>query len=275
VSGEKTTSEDGTAIAYDRTGEGPAVVLVHPAFGHRAGSPEFARLAELLASSGYSVYSYDRRGRGESGNTPPYAVEREIEDLAAVIAAAGGSAAAYGMSSGAALALRAANQGLPITSLALFEPPFIVDDSRPPTAAGLQSELESLCAAGRRGDAVALFMANVGTPPEMIAQFRTEPWFAGLEAVAPTLAYEIAILDGTQEGRPLPPSLTARVSQPVLVIVSSPGLPWMHHGCQALVDALPNARLVELEGEFHALKPEVLAPAIADFLAGTHEPGRL
>ncbi len=268
MSTNTTTSKDGTVIAYDRTGDGPAVVLIHPAFGHRVGNPELASLAQLLASSGYSVYSYDRRGRGESGDTQPYAVEREIEDLAAVISAAGGSAAIYSMSSGAALALRAANEGLPIRSLALFEPPFIVDDSRPPTPDNLRSELASLAAAGRRGDAVALFMANVGTPAEMIAQFRTEPWFAGLEAVAHTLAYDVAILEGTQGGHPLSPSLTAHVTQPTLVIVSSPGLPWMHNGCQALVDALPGARLVELEGEFHSLKPEVLAPAVSDLFAG-------
>ncbi len=268
-------SKDGTKIAYDRTGEGPAVILVHPAFGHRMGNPEFAELARLLSSFGYSVYSYDRRGRGESGDTQPYAVQREIEDLAAVISAAGGSAAVYGMSSGAALALWAANKGVPITSLALFEPPFIVDDSRPPVPASFRSELESLNAAGRRGDAVALFMTTVGTPAEMVAQLRTQPWFAGLEAVAPTLAYEAAIMDGTQTGRPLSRSLTEHVTQPTLVIVSSPGVPWMHHGCQALVDALPDARLVELEGEFHALKPEVLAPAISEFLGGSSDRGHV
>jgi pimeloyl-ACP methyl ester carboxylesterase len=267
MSTNTTNSKDGTVIAYDRDGEGPPVVLVHPAFGHRTANPEFAGLAQLLASSGYSVYNYDRRGRGESGDTQPYAVEREIEDLAAIISAAGGYAAVYGMSSGAALALRAANQGLPITALALFEPPFIVDDSRPPVPASLRSELESLCAAGRRGDAVALFMINVGTPAETVAQLRTQPWFAGLEAVAPTLAYEIAILEGTEEGRPLAPSLTANVAQPTLVIVSSPGMPWMHHACQALVGMLSDARLIELEGEFHALTSEVLAPAVSEFFA--------
>jgi pimeloyl-ACP methyl ester carboxylesterase len=262
-----TISKDGTVIAFDRTGEGPAVVLVHPAFGHRMGNPEFAGLAQLLASSGYSVYNYDRRGRGDSGDTQPYAVQREIEDLAAVIAVAGGTAAVYGMSSGAALALWAANKGVPITSLALFEPPFIVDDSRPPMPDTLRSELESLVASGRRGDAVALFTINVGTPADVVEQMRTQPWFAGLEASAHTLPYDAAILEGTQTGRPLSPSLTAHVTQPALVIVSSPGMPWMRTGCQALVDALPGARLVALEGEFHALKPEVLAPAIAEFLA--------
>src|SRR5207248_2598851 len=200
--------------------------------------------------------------------------QREIEDLAAVISAAGGSAAVYGMSSGAALALWAANKGVPITALALFEPPFIVDDSRPPMPDSVRSELESLVASGRRGDAVALFMTNVGTPAEMVAQFRTQPWFAGLEAVAHTLPYDVAILEGTQSGRPLSPSLTKNVRQPALVIVSSPGLPWMHHGNQALVDALPDARLIELEGEFHALKPEVLAPPITEFLAGVPQTAR-
>src|SRR2546428_3049653 len=120
-----TTSKDGTKITYDRTGEGQAVVLVHPAFGHRMGNPEFAGLAQLLSSSGYSVYNYDRRGRGESGDTQPYSVEREIEDLAAVISAAGDSAAVYGMSSRAALALWGANQRVPITPLGLLAPPLI------------------------------------------------------------------------------------------------------------------------------------------------------
>jgi pimeloyl-ACP methyl ester carboxylesterase len=272
MSTHTTTSKDGTVITYDRTGDGSAVILVHPAFGHRMGNPEFAGLAQLLSSSGYSVYNYDRRGRGDSGDNPPYAVQREIEDLAAVISAAGGSAAVYGMSSGAALALWAANQGLPITSLALFEAPFIVDDSRPPMPASVRSELESLCAAGRRGDAVALFMTNVGTPAEMVAQFRTQPWFAGLEAVAHTLAYDVAILEGTQLGRPLSPSLTEHVTQPALVIVSSKAIPWMRNSQQALVELLADARLVELEGEFHALKPEVLAPAIAEFFAEQSRP---
>jgi pimeloyl-ACP methyl ester carboxylesterase len=269
LSTNTTTSKDGTVIAYDRSGDGPPVVLVHPAFGHRMGNPEFAGLARMLASSGYSVYNYDRRGRGESDDTQPYAVEREIEDLAAVISAAGGSAAVYGMSSGAALVLRAANQGVPITSLALFEPPFIVDDSRPPMPDGVRSQLESLSAAGRRADAVALFMTLAGTPAEMVAQFRTEPWFAGLEAVAPTLAYDVAVLEGTQEGLPISRSMTEHVTQPTLVIVSSPGLPWMHNGCQVLVEAMRNARLIKLEGEFHRLQPEVLAPAISQFFGQT------
>lgn len=271
MSPKTTTSNDGTVIAYDRLGEGPAVVLVHPAFGHRVANPELAGVAKLLAEAGYTTYNYDRRGRGESGDTLPYAVEREIEDLAAVIAAAGGSAAVYGMSSGAALVLRAVGAGLPITALALFEPPFIVDGSRPPSPDSLRPDLEALCAAGRRADAVALFMTNVGTPPEMVAQYRAEPWFAGLEAVAHTLAYDIAILEGTQSGRPLLASFTEGVVQPALVIVSSPGMEWMHHGCQALVDALPDARLVELKGEFHQLQPEVLAPAIASFFSGASQ----
>jgi hypothetical protein len=104
-----------------------------------------------------------------------------------------------------------------------------------------------------------------GGREEMVAQFRTEPWFAGLEAVAPTLAYDVAVLEGTQEGRPMSRSLTEHVTQPTLVIVSSPGLPWMHSGCQVLVEAMRNARLIRLEGEFHRLQPEVLAPAISEF----------
>ncbi|MEO8425181.1 MAG: alpha/beta hydrolase, partial [Actinomycetota bacterium] len=151
------TSKDGTTIAFDRYGEGPAIVPVGGAFQHRAIDPSTAHLAELLAPQ-FTVYHYDRRGRGGSGDTAPYAVEREIEDIDALIQEAGGSAFAFGMSSGAVLALEAAAHGLAITKLALYEPPFFVDDSRPPLPADYLERLTDLLANDRRGDAVELFM---------------------------------------------------------------------------------------------------------------------
>src|SRR5262245_44982344 len=164
------TSADGTSIAFDRSGSGPALVLVGGAFQHRALDPRTAQLAELLAAH-LSVYHYDRRGRGDSGDTPPYAVEREIEDIAALIDHAGGSGYVFGMSSGGNLALRAASQGLPIEKLALYEPTFIVDDSRPPLPDDYQATLTELVASNRRGDAVAYFMTTAaGVPSQSVDQ---------------------------------------------------------------------------------------------------------
>jgi pimeloyl-ACP methyl ester carboxylesterase len=178
-----TRSRDGTTIAFDRSGEGPPIILVGGAFTVRSSD---APLAEQLERH-FTVFTYDRRGRGSSEDTAPYAVDREIEDLEALIVEAGGSATVYGKSSGAALALEAAARGLPITGLALFEPPFIVDDSRPRPPADLGSQLSELTSAGRRGDAVELFITKaVGLPVEAVAQMRTAPMWPGLEAQCAT-----------------------------------------------------------------------------------------
>src|SRR5438067_1305726 len=184
-------SKDGTTIAFDQLGEGPAAILVSPALGDRSGN---GPLAALLAPH-FTVFNYDRRGRGDSGDTQPYAVEREIEDIEALIKEAGGSAFAYGWSSGAALALEAAVRGLAITKLALFEPPFIVDDSRPPLPQDYVTRLTELVSAGRRGDAVEFFMtAGVGIPAEFVAQMRNDPMWPAMEALAHTLPYDGAIM---------------------------------------------------------------------------------
>src|SRR6185503_2516347 len=166
----KVISKDGTAIAFDQSGEGPAVILVGGALSDRSGS---APLVELLAPH-FTVFSYDRRGRGDSGDTAPYAVEREVEDIEALINEAGGSAFVYGMSSGAVLALEVASK-LPtkIKKLALYEPPFIVDDSRPLPPKDYVKQLDELTAAGRRGDAVEFFMTEVVVvPAEYLCQIR-------------------------------------------------------------------------------------------------------
>ncbi|WP_163573099.1 alpha/beta fold hydrolase [Fodinicola feengrottensis] len=172
------TSADGTRIGYDRTGDGPAIVLVHGAFTDKT-HPTLATVAAALAPW-FRVFNYDRRGRGESGDTRPYAVEREVEDLAAVIAAAGGSAMVFGGSSGSGLVLQAAFGGLPITRLALWEPPYHVDETAPPLSPDFADRLGKLVDSGRAGDAVAMFMTEAAqVPTELVAIMRADPVVAG------------------------------------------------------------------------------------------------
>jgi pimeloyl-ACP methyl ester carboxylesterase len=182
-------SADGTNIAFDRLGEGTPVILVSGASTSRA---IHAQLAELLAGD-FTVFNYDRRRRGDSGDTPPYTTEREVEDLHAVIIEAGGTAAVFGNSTGAVLALHAAAAGLPVTKLALWEPPFMVDPDAPRRQQEYVAQLTRLLDAGRRGDAMELFM-RTGLPEEMIAGMRHAPMRSGMEAIAPTLAYDAAIM---------------------------------------------------------------------------------
>lgn len=261
-------SADGTAIAVDRTGAGPAVILVGGALQHRAIDPATSELAALLAPN-FTVYHYERRGRGDSGDTLPYAVDREIEDLEAVITAAGGSAAVYGMSSGAVLALRAAASGLPITRLALYEPPVIVDDSRPPLPADYLPRLTELLAAGRRGDAVALFMTDaVGVPAEAVAGMRQAPVWPAFEGVAHTLAYDGAVMGDTMSGQPLPRQWATSVTVPTLVIDGGESEAWARTAVAALADLLPAGRRRTLDGQTHVVDPAILAPALTEFLGG-------
>lgn len=256
------TSNDGTTIAFDRSGTGPAVILVGGALSERsAGIPLATRLAPH-----FTVFAYDRRGRGDSGDTQPYAVEREIEDIAALIQQAGGSAFIFGMSSGAALALEAANRGLAITKLALYEPPFIVDDARKPIPSDYVPHLGALARSGRRGDAVEYFMANaVEVPADMVAQMRQSPMWPAMEALAHTLAYDGAIMGDNMSGKPLSPGQWADVTIPTLVMDGGGSPVWMHNAAQAVAAILPNARRLTLEGQTHAVNPDVLAPALKAF----------
>ncbi|NDU75372.1 alpha/beta fold hydrolase [Actinomadura sp. DSM 109109] len=260
-----THSKDGTRIAIDRTGRGPALVHVGGALNDRGSG---AALAGLLAPR-HTVLTYDRRGRGDSGDTPPYAVEREIEDLAAVIEAAGGSAAVYGMSSGAVLALRAAAQGLPITRLALFEPPFNpAHDERLTRARAYGVELTGMLADGRRGDALALFMTAVGMPQEMIGQMRDAPVWPALEALAPTLAYDSAVMDDAATGAALPEDLLGAVAVPALVLDGGDSPAWIRDIARRTAELLPAGTHRTLDGQTHDVDPAALAPVLAEFLAG-------
>jgi pimeloyl-ACP methyl ester carboxylesterase len=250
-------SKDGTIIAFDRIGEGSPVVMVSGGSTDRMAN---APLADLLASD-FSVFNYDRRGRGPSADTPPYAVEREVEDIAAVVGSAGGSAVLYGTSSGAALALEAAASGLPITKLALWEPPYILDEKlRPPK--DQVEQYDKMLAEGRRGDAVEYFMAKVvGMPAEFVAQARAAPWWKAQEDLAHTLAYD-AIIMGDYS---LPTARAALVSAPTLVMVGGASFPFFKETVEALAKALPHGQTRTLEGQTHDVSPEVMAAVLKEF----------
>ncbi|MFC0506257.1 alpha/beta fold hydrolase [Micromonospora costi] len=253
------TSADGTAIGYERTGAGPAVVLVDGAMCHRAGGPMRPLAAALSAH--FTVHTYDRRGRGESGDAPTYAVAREVEDLRAVIAAAGGQAYVYGISSGAALALTAAAAGPAVTRLALFEPPFVAEVEDDVAGKEYTRQLHELLAAGRRGDAVALFMARVGIPAPVVAGMRSQPTWAAFEAIAPTLAYDDAVLgDGH-----VPRDRAAAVTVPTLVLAGGASPARLQRPAEATAAALPGATYRVLDGQTHDVSPEALAPVLVDF----------
>jgi pimeloyl-ACP methyl ester carboxylesterase len=219
-------SKDGTRIAFDRYGQGPPVVLVGGAFQYRAFDPRTAELAKLL-STDFTVLHYDRRGRGDSGDTAPYSLQREVEDIDALIAKTGGSASVFGMSSGAALALEAAARGAAITSLALYEAPFIVDDSRSPFPADYLPRLNALLAQDRRGDAVGLWLRLVGVPGPVMALMRCTPGWSKFKAVAHTLPYDAAALGDTMGGAPLPTGRWDGVTLPVLAIVGGKSPAWL------------------------------------------------
>jgi pimeloyl-ACP methyl ester carboxylesterase len=249
------TSRDGTTIAYDRLGAGPPVVLVSGGSTDRTAN---AGLAGELAAH-HTVYNYDRRGRGPSGDTQPYAVEREIEDIAAVVEAAGGRAHLYGTSSGAALAMHAAAAGLPIARLALWEPPYSVN-GRPdlPDDGGGWGE------PGRRGDAAEYFMAKVvGLPPEFVAGARQAPWWARQEALAHTLAYDATIMGDYT----IPVEVAKAVPVPTLIAVGGASPGFFAETSDALARLIPNAQQITIEGQEHNIDPTALAPVLVRFFA--------
>jgi pimeloyl-ACP methyl ester carboxylesterase len=289
-------SADGTIIAYTQTGTGPALILIDGALCYRGAGPA-TPLAALLASQ-FTTFTYDRRGRGESSDTSPWAVEREVDDLEALIAAAGGTAHLYGVSSGAMLALLAAERGVAVGRLGLFEPPFPAGAWRreaaaqpvagPPVAAQavaaqpvlgasrheasaepvaarpvpgteLHQALAELVAAGRNGEALEHFQLAIGLPRETVIGMRQAPFRPALEAIAPTLVYDTAITTS------LPLSRLSTIDNPALVIASADSADGLHTAAKAASEALPNACLVHLPGRFHDVPAEDLAPVLADF----------
>jgi pimeloyl-ACP methyl ester carboxylesterase len=261
------TSKDGSTIGFDKKGKGPAVILVDGAIGYRAmgfGN----KLQELLAQR-FSVYAYDRRGRGESGDVKPYALEREVEDIEALIKEAGGSAFVYGISSGACLALEAAIQlDGKIKKLAMYEAPYDDEPGSRQAWRDYTKELGELVAANRRGDAVALFMKFVGTPAQMIDGMRQSPGWPAMESVAPTLLYDAAAMG---KDRAVPVERASKVAASALVMDGGANLtimPFMHASATELARAIPHAQQRTLEGQTHAVEAEVLAPALLEFFTG-------
>jgi pimeloyl-ACP methyl ester carboxylesterase len=260
------TSRDGTTIAYEQSGAGPALIIVASALSDRS---DARKLAGLL-SSRFTVINYDRRGRGRSTDTQPYAVEREIEDIAALLEVAGGSASVFGSSSGAVLALRAAASGLPITRMALFEPPFRLTPNGGVPPAQLEAELRELLDADRRGDAVKRFMSvEMGVPGIGFVLMRLWPGlWKSMTAMAPTILHDLAVMDGTTGGGPLPPEW-AQVTTPTLVMDGGKSEERLRSAAAALAELLPNAQHRTLEGQSHAapvMNPKSVAPIVTDFL---------
>lgn len=258
------TSADGTRIAFDRIGDGPPVVVVSGIFCDRQRTRP---LAEALASQPegpLAVINYDRRGRGESGDTPPYAVEREVDDLRALIAEAGGAAGVYGHSSGAGLALQAAASGLPVTRLVLHEPPYGPDDEASTAAARTLAEaVTAAVAEGRHGDAIRLFMADSGLPPEVVDGMATDP---GLLALAPTMPYDHEVMGDAERGGTIPEALVRAVEVPTLVLAGGASAPFFRDTADRIVTMLPAGTLTVLEGQDHDAPADVVAPVVASFL---------
>jgi pimeloyl-ACP methyl ester carboxylesterase len=257
------TSKDGTMIAFDPSGDGPPLLVVGGALNDRHAA---ATLAGLLAP-GFTVYAYDRRGRGDSGDTPSYAVEREVEDLQALVEDAGGTTFAFGHSSGAVLALETAVATPGITKLVLYEPPFIVDDSRPPLPGDFVEHLRELTATGRRGEAVEYFMTTgVGAPAEAIPSMRESQYWPSLEALAHTLWYDGVIMGDNMVGKPLSADRWSSVTIPTLVIDGGGSPPSLRNAAHQLADVLPNGRRLTMEGQTHEVDPALLAPVLTEFL---------
>lgn len=263
---DRARSGDGTLIAYETRGSGPQLILVGGALSDRnAALP----LASLLAAS-FTVLSYDRRGRGDSGDGPSYSVEREVEDLSALIGTAGGSACVFGHSSGAALALESAARGLPISRLALYEPPFIVDSSRESLPEGFTAQLAELMAAGRPGEAVRQFLTlAVQMPDAAVAKMRASPIWPRMEKMARSLLYDQAVMEGKMSGSAVEKGQWAKVELPTLVLDGGASPAWIRNAAAMLAEALPRGQHRSLEGQSHGADPAVLAPVLEEFFQAT------
>jgi pimeloyl-ACP methyl ester carboxylesterase len=263
-------SQDGTTIAYDRRGEGPPLILVDGATATRQAP---APLAQLLAPH-FTVYAYDRRGRGDSSDTPPYAVAKEVADIAALVQAAGGSASLFGMSSGGALAIEAAIAlGRSIEQLAVYEVPY--DSSEAGVAAWRQfrPQLAKRLTARDNEGALTLFMQFVGTPDEALEALRKSPQWNAMAAIAPTLAYDVAVVG---DDRVVPAARAARIQAPTLLMdggASRDKMPFMQASADELARAIPHAQRRTLEGQAHAADPKALAAALESFLTSARAHG--
>jgi pimeloyl-ACP methyl ester carboxylesterase len=252
-------SADGTAIVFERSGTGPPLVLVDAA-GHFRGFSSFRGLIDLLVGD-FTVVHYDRRGRGDSGDTPPYAVEREVEDLAALIEDVGGAACLYGFSSGGLVALQAAARGLAVPAMVLLEPPIGTSEDRPAQAA-FTAELDALVSAGRRDAAVEHFMVGIGVPPGVVEQVRGSPAWTAMASVAHTLVYDSRVSEATTT------ELLAAVTVPTLVLDSQGSSDDLTGMAASVAAQLPAGSHRSLPGSWHGVADEDLAPVLVEFLRG-------
>ncbi|MCU1607372.1 MAG: alpha/beta hydrolase [Modestobacter sp.] len=270
---ETLKSSDGTVIAYQRTGTGPSLILVVGAFCDRSST---ASLTPLLAPH-FTVYEYDRRGRGSSGDSDEYSVDCEVDDLAALISAAGGSALVYGHSSGAALALEAAARGIPITGLAAYEPPYTAVEDGTGGSDELLEGVRARIGVGDPDGAAAVFMAGAGTPPEVIAMLQQGPAWPRMRELAPPLIYDLTLCNGGV----VPGERLARIDVPTVTVSGGSSPEWAGRACATVAAAVPGARHVVLDGQTHAVAHDVVAPLLIDrFLrspfqraSGAGEPG--
>ncbi len=258
------TSKDGTTIAYDQTGTGPVVIAVAGALQYRAFDQGLKQIADLLAPH-FTVINYDRRGRGDSGDTKPFAVAREIEDIEALVDRAGGSAYLYGISSGAALAFEAALAlGSKVKKLLMYEAPYNDDPAARQAWVAYRKQLDKLVAEERGGDAVLLFMKLVGMPDEHAAGMRQNPIFPLFEAVGLTLAYDAADL-GDESA--VPNEKASHLTVPTLTVDGSESYPFMHTAAVALANLMPHGEQRTLQGQTHEVTPEALTPVLIEFFS--------
>ena len=261
------TSRDGTRIAYEKLGSGPPVVLVDGAFCGREFGPMPA-LSKLLAER-YTVVHYDRRGRGASGDAPGYAVEREIEDLAAIVRTLDAAPCVYGCSSGAVLAARAVGGGVEAKRLALYEPPLALDGTHFPSPADYIARIDEHLSHDRRREAVKLFMSVVGMPRLMVWLMSLFPVFRTLESVAHTLRYDFAVLGDTQRGGPLPDELARALTEiriPTLSLAGSKSPEWMKHASRVVAERVSGEKKTGiLAGQDHNASAKAVAPALIEF----------
>jgi pimeloyl-ACP methyl ester carboxylesterase len=257
-----TTSKDGTRIAFEKTGRGPAVILINGALSHRGlygDRPLAARLSEH-----FTVYIYDRRGRGESTDAQPYAVEREIEDIEALLNDAGSSAYLYGVSSGAALALQAAAKLGPakVTKLAIYEPPYGQERQ---DFARQKQRVSELVRTGQPGEAAAFFMSAIGTPPEALEGMKRSPEWEAIKKIDFTLAYDFAVLgDGA-----VPQDIIKAIRVPTLVMNGDHSMDFMQPTADRIAALIPHPQRKTLKGQTHQVEAEAMAPVLVEFFTGT------
>jgi pimeloyl-ACP methyl ester carboxylesterase len=267
-------SADGTKIAYEVTGDGPPLVIVDGAMCYRDSGPSRPLAAELAAD--FTVFAYDRRGRGgspserslRSDHSDVESPAREIEDVEALVKEAGGTAYVFGASSGAVLALEAADKGVGATRLAMYEPPLIVDGTHAPAPESALADMRRLVAEDRRGDAVAAFMRSVDVPGAIVAMMKLFPVWKKLKGVAHTLPNDLVLLEGLRQGRPLPADRWTTTTMPTLVADGGKSPEYMRNGAAALAEVLPNATHRTIPGQTHIVKAKALAPVLRDFFLG-------